>query len=92
MVGSFNSHDGDSCTSMCGGALNTNYAIMKYLDYIFYVVAMIMLLLSVTSVVMSVVEWRGIAHLSVWTVATFVSSGLVRIAEKEIKEMEKDEL
>lgn len=92
MVGSFNSHDGDSRTSMCGGAQHNNYTIMKYLDYIFYVAAMIMLLLSVTSVVMSVVEWRGIAHLSVWTVATFVSSGLVRIAEKELKEHEDDEL
>lgn len=77
---------------MCGGAQHNNYTIMKYLDYIFYVAAMIMLLLSVTSVVMSVVEWRGIAHLSVWTVATFVSSGLVRIAEKELKEHEDDEL
>lgn len=92
MVGSFNSHDGDSRTSMCGGAQHNNYTIMKYLDYIFYVVAMIMLLLSVTSVVMSVVEWRGMAHLSVWTVATFVSSGLVSIAEKELKEHEDDEL
>lgn len=92
MVGSFNSHDGDSRTSMYGGAQYYNYTIMKYLDYIFYVVAMIMLLLSVTSVVMSFVEWRGIAHLLIWAVATFVSYGFVRIAKKELKEMEDDEL
>lgn len=91
MVGSFNSHDGDSRTSMYGGA-QPIITIMKYLDYIFYVVAMIMLLLSITSVVMSFVEWRGIAHLLIWAVATFVSFGLVRIAKKELKEMEDDEL
>lgn len=51
-----------------------------------------MLLLSITSVVMSFVEWRGIAHLLIWAVATFVSFGLVRIAKKELKEMEDDEL
>lgn len=91
MVGSFNSHDGDSRTSMYGGA-QPIITIMKYLDYIFYVVAMIMLLLSITSVVMSFVEWRGIAHLLIWAVAAFVSFGLVRIAKKELKEMEDDEL
>lgn len=91
MVGSFNGHDGDSRTSMCGGA-QPIITIMKYLDYIFYVVAMIMLLLSITSVVMSFVEWRGIAHLLIWAVAASVSFGLVRIAKKELKEMEDDEL
>ena len=70
---------------MYGGAQYYNYTIMKYLDYIFYVVAMIMLLLSITSVVMSFVEWRGIAHLLIWAVAAVVSFGLVRIAKKELK-------
>ena len=51
-----------------------------------------MLLLSITSVVMSFVEWRGIAHLLIWAVAASVSFGLVRIAKKELKEMEDDEL
>lgn len=73
-----------------GDKLNREY--MKYLDYLFYVVAMITLLLSVTGVVMSVAEWRGIANVLVWAVAVFVSAGLMRIAEKELKELDDDEL
>lgn len=65
---------------------------MRYLDYIFYVLALITLILSVTSVVMNVVEWCGIANLSVWTVATFVSYGIVHLAKEELKEHEDDEL
>lgn len=63
----------------------TNSNDMKH---VFFLAALALLLLSATSVVAALVEWRGVAHLMMWVVFAFASYGMVQLA---LSEMDDDE-
>lgn len=60
------------------------------MKHVFFIAALALLLLSSTSVVAALVEWRGMAHLLMWMVFTFASYGMVQLALAEMDEDDEE--
>ena len=60
------------------------------MKHVFFLAAMALLLLAATSVVAALIDWRGMAHLLMWAVATFASFGLVQLALAEMDEDDEE--